>query len=128
MEIEEMKKLVRQLDPAAHTDENTLREASRNGYCAKEYNEDGKLIGMGWIFPRQTLLRKQAVIEDMIVDEAQRGKGLGRKILRDLIRWAREHGVEVIELVTNPKRAAANELYKSEGFALHETNHYLLKL
>jgi len=128
MEIEEIKKLVEQLDPTAYTDEQKLAAALKNGYAAKEYNEEGRLIGIGWIFPRQTLLRKQAVIEDMIVDEAYRGKGLGRKILRELIRWAKEQGVEVVELTTNPKRVAANELYKSEGFRLHETNHYLLKL
>ena len=83
---------------------------------------------MGWIFPRQTLLRHQAVIEDMIVDETYRGKGLGRKILLDLIEWAKKQGVEVVELTTNPKRIAANELYKSVGFQLHPTNHYLLRL
>lgn len=126
MEIDEIKKLIHQLDPTAHTDERKLEAALKNGYVAKEYGENGKLIGMGWIFPRQTLLRKQAVIEDMIVDESYRGKGLGRKILRELIRWAKEQEIEVVELTTNPKRVAANELYKSEGFKLHETNHYLL--
>ena len=83
---------------------------------------------MGWIFPRQTMLMCQAVVEDMIVDESQRGKGLGEKILRDLIKWAKRNGVEVIELTTNPKRLAANSLYKKVGFKLHETNHYLLNL
>jgi len=83
---------------------------------------------MGWIFPRRTLLRKQAVVEDMIVNGNYRGQGLGEKILRDLIKWAKKEGIEVIELTTNPKRVAANSLYKKVGFKLHETNHYLLKL
>src|SRR3989344_1160444 len=127
-EIEQMKKLVSQLDSSAETDERKLAAALKNGHIAKEYDGAGNLVGMGWIFPRQTLIRKQAVVEDMIVDEAYRGKGLGRKILKELIGWARAQGVEVIELTTNPKRVAANELYKSEGFYLHLTNHYLLKL
>ena len=90
--------------------------------------EGGEFIGMGWIFPRQTMLRRQAVIEDMIVDDRYRGKGLGEKILLDLLRWAKSNGVEVVELTTNPKRIAANALYQKVGFKLHETNHYLLKL
>jgi len=126
--FEEVKNLVVQLDSSAIVDETKWEEAVKNGFVATEYNEEGKLIGFGWIFPRQTLLRKQAVVEDMIVDNAYRGTGLGRKILRQLIEWARKAGVEVVELTTNPKRVAANELYKSEGFKLHETNHYLLKL
>ena len=83
---------------------------------------------MGWIFPRQTMLRNQAVIEDMIVDDNQRGKGYGKEIVLDLIKWAKNNGVEMIELTSNPKRIAANELYKKVGFNLHPTNHYLMKL
>lgn len=127
LDINRIKELVFQLDPTAEVSEKNLREAMNNGHLATEYDGD-KLIGMGWIFPRQTMLRKQAVVEDMIVDENYRGKGLGRKILKELIKWAKEQGVEIVDLTTNSKRVAANELYKSEGFKLHETNHYLLKL
>ena len=85
-------------------------------------------MGMGWIFPRRTLLRKQAVVEDMIVNEKYRGRGLGEKILLDLISWAKKQKIEVIELTTNSKRVAANSLYQKIGFKLHPTNHYLLNL
>jgi len=98
-----------------------------NGYCSRKY-VDGKLVGLGWIYSRQTLLRKQAVIEDMIVDGNQRGKGLGKEIVLDLIRWAEESGVQVIELTSNPKRVAANALYQRVGFQLHPTNHYLYRV
>lgn len=124
---EDVVKLVDQLDPTATVTEQSFYKAMLNGYISK-VEEGGKFIGMGWIFLRQTMLRKQAVIEDMIVDENQRGKGLGEKILLDLIGWAKKQGVEVVELTTNPKRIAANALYQKIGFKLHETNHYLLNL
>lgn len=127
LSYQEVKELVKQLDPSAEIDEFKIYAAQLNGYVSKKY-DGGKLVGLGWIFPRQTLLRKQAVIEDMIVDESQRGKGYGKEIVLDLIRWAKENGVEVIELTSNPKRVAANELYKKVGFKLHPTNHYLLDL
>ncbi len=120
----EVKELVKQLDPTAEVKEFSLYKALLNGHVSRIY--DGpRLVGMGWIFPRQTMLRHQAVAEDMIVDTAYRGKGLGEKILLDLIEWAKSKGVEVIELTTNPSRTAANELYKKHGFVLHPTNHYL---
>ncbi len=125
-EIPTVKKLVLQLDPSAEINEQSLYKAILNGYISK-IEKGGKLIGMGWIFPRQTLLRRQAVVEDMIVDEEHRGKGYGEKILKDLLSWAKKQGVEVVELTTNPKRVAANSLYQKIGFKLHETNHYLLK-
>jgi ADP-ribose pyrophosphatase YjhB (NUDIX family)/GNAT superfamily N-acetyltransferase len=126
-DLGKVKDLIAQLDPSAVFNEQSLYKAMFNGYVSK-VEEGGKLLGMGWIFPRQTLLRRQAVVEDMIVDESQRGKGLGEKILLDLIGWCRKEGMEVVELTTNPKRIAANSLYQKVGFKLHPTNHYLLNL
>jgi GNAT superfamily N-acetyltransferase len=125
LDLERVRDLVLQLDPAASVSEQSFREALLHGYMSTVYDGD-LLIGMGWIFPRQTLLRKQAVIEDMVVDVAYRKKGYGERILRDLIDWALRNSIEVIELTTSPQRIAANSLYKKYGFVLHETNHYLL--
>lgn len=126
-DFNQAKELVAQLDPSAILKENSFYQAMLNGYVSME-KEGDKLIGMGWIFPRQTILRKQAVIEDMIVDERFRGRGLGKKILFNLIEWARKNRIDTIELTSNPKRIAANGLYKKVGFQLHPTNHYLYKV
>jgi len=98
-----------------------------DGHIEQIYEED-TLMGMGWLFVRQTMLRKQAVVEDLIVDEVCRGKGYGTKIMLALHEWAKDRGIEVIELTTNPKRVAANELYQKLGYNLHPTNHYLFKV
>lgn len=126
-DITRVRELTKQLDDSAVIDEYTFYEAQLNGTISR-IHDDGKLIGMGWAFPRQTMLRKQAVVEDMIVDDAYRGKGLGKQILLKLIENCKAQKVEVMELTTNPKREAANALYKKVGFELHPTNHYLYKL
>lgn len=126
-DINRVKALVHQLDSTASLNEQSLYRAVLNGYVAQLFDKK-LLIGMGWIFPRQTALRKQAVVEDMIVDEAYRGKGLGRALLTALVKWAKKEGVEMIELTSNPKRLAANGLYQKFGFMLHPTNHYLYKV
>ena len=126
-DLARVQELLTQLDPTARLNEQYLYKAALNGGISKVF--DGPLlIGFGCIFPRQTFLRKQAIIEDMIISQEYRGQGGGRLILKDLISWARLNKCDTIELTTNPKRIAANELYKSEGFKLHETNHYLLAL
>lgn len=127
-DLDRVRELVRQLDSSASVNEYSLYRAVLNGFVSRRFDETGELIGMGWIFPRETLLRKQAVVEDMIVDEAYRGRGLGKALLDDLVRWARSNGVEMIELTSNPKRIAANGLYQKYGFQLHPTNHYLYKV
>ena len=126
-DLKRIQELVSELDSSVKINEQSFYLAKLNGFLATRY-EGSKLIGIGWIFPRQTLLRKQAVVEDMIVDSAYRGKGLGRELLDDLVNWAKDNGVEVIELTSNPQRIAANELYKKYGFELHPTNHYLYKI
>lgn len=123
-DLERIKELLRQLDSSATMNEQYLYKAVLDGFVSKVYDE-GKLIGMGWIFPRQTALRKQAVVEDMIVDNTYRGKGYGEKILLELLDWARKEGMDTIELTTNPARVAANALYQKVGFQIHPTNHYL---
>lgn len=127
IDIEVLKNLNYQLDSSAKIRETNFYHACLNGYVSKKI-VDGKLVGLGWIFPRRTLLRKQAVIEDVVVDEKERGKGYGKDITLDLVRWAKENGVEVIELTSGSHRVAANELYKKVGFQLHPTNHYLYKV
>lgn len=126
-DLKDVRELVAQLDSSASINEDSLYKAVLNGYISK-VEKNGKIIGMGWIFPRRTLLRKQAVVEDMIINDKYRGQGLGKRILIDLIDWAKKQKIEVVELTTNPKRIAANSLYKKVGFRLHETNHYLLEL
>ncbi len=123
-DLEVIKKLMNQLDSSATFNEQYLYKAMLDGFVSKIYDGE-KLIGMGWIFPRQTLLRRQAVVEDMIVDDAYRGKGYGQKMLLELLEWAKQQNMDIIELTTNPTRIAANELYKKCGFQLHPTNHYL---
>lgn len=126
-DLKNVRDLISQLDPSATVNEQSLYKAILNGYISK-IEKNGKLAGMGWIFPRQTLLRKQAIVEDMIVNEKYRGQGYGEKVLLDLIAWAKKQNVEVVELTTNPERIAANKLYQKVGFKLHPTNHYLLNL
>ncbi|OGM13932.1 hypothetical protein A3D84_03385 [Candidatus Woesebacteria bacterium RIFCSPHIGHO2_02_FULL_42_20] len=126
-DLKGVRSLLKQLNPNIVFDEQSLYRATLNGYMSK-VEKKGKLIGMGWIYPRQTLPWNNATIEDMIVDEKYRGQGLGEKILFDLIGWAKRNNIQIIELTTNPKRLAANSLYRKIGFQQFETNHYLLKL
>jgi ribosomal protein S18 acetylase RimI-like enzyme len=68
----------------------------------------------------------RAWIEDVVVDEAARGRGIGAGLTREAIRFARRDGAGAIDLTSNPGRAAANRLYQSLGFRLRPTNAYRL--
>jgi ribosomal protein S18 acetylase RimI-like enzyme len=90
--------------------------------------EDKQIVGVGILFIITKFRGRYAYVEDMVVDEAHRGKGLGKAILQKLISAAKAKGIETIELSTRPSRVPANKLYQKMGFKPKETNVYRLKL
>lgn len=66
----------------------------------------------------------RARIEDVVVDEAMRGKGIGEALVRRALNMAREAGADGVALTSNPRREAANRLYQRVGFKLWRTNLY----
>lgn len=69
----------------------------------------------------------RARIEDVVVDETIRGKGIGEALMRHALTVAREAGADGVALTSNPNRDAANRLYQRLGFAPWQTNLYFYK-
>ncbi len=69
----------------------------------------------------------RAHIEDVVVDEAVRGQGIGEALVRRAMKVAREAGADGVVLTSNPKREAANRLYVRLGFKPWETNLYFYR-
>lgn len=64
-------------------------------------------------------------LEDVIVDESARGRGVGEALVQEGMRRANEAGVLMLELTSMPYREAANRLYKRLGFVRRPTNVYV---
>ena len=78
------------------------------------------------MFPLPTGLR--AWIEDVVVDEAARGQGIGEAMTHEALRIAREAGARTVDLTSRPSRAAAGRLYERVGFTLRESRLYRFPL
>lgn len=70
----------------------------------------------------------KGIIEDVVVDESARGRGVASKLMQRAIDNARENGVSKIELTSRPTRIAANKMYRKFGFEVRDTNFYRLDL
>ena len=85
---------------------------------------DGEIVGTLTLvtFPIPTGLR--AWIEDVVVDSAARGHGVGAALTREAVRLAEADGARTVDLTSRPSREEANRLYERLGFQLRDSKVY----
>jgi ribosomal protein S18 acetylase RimI-like enzyme len=66
----------------------------------------------------------RAWIEDVVVDEASRGRGVAEVLCREALNRASAAGARTVDLTSRPSREAANRLYRRLGFVERDTNVY----
>lgn len=89
---------------------------------------DGKVAGMLTLSHYLAPTGMKMWIEDVVVDEAMRGRSLGRRLVERAVEYARTLGPGTLMLTSRPSREAANALYRSCGFTFKETNNYTMKI
>ncbi len=84
----------------------------------------GQIVGTLTLvmFPIPSGLR--ARVEDVVVDAAARGQGVGAALTLEALRLAREQGARTVDLTSRPSRDAANRLYERLGFQRRESRVY----
>ena len=90
--------------------------------------DDGEIVGTATVIVYTTPFWVKARIDDVVVDEAARGKGVGEALVRACLDIARARGAQVAELQSGVQREAANRLYPRMGFKRRESNLYRLRL
>jgi ribosomal protein S18 acetylase RimI-like enzyme len=63
----------------------------------------------------------EARVEDVVVDEAARGTGVGRGLVVAALEAAAAYDARYVDLTSAPRRMAARRLYQSLGFEARET-------
>lgn len=89
---------------------------------------DGGVVGMLTLALYRIPTGLSAWIEDVVVDERARGRGIGEELTRTAVRLAGEAGAKSVDLTSRPHREAANRLYRRLGFTTRETNLYRFEL
>jgi ribosomal protein S18 acetylase RimI-like enzyme len=125
--VEEFARLIPQLsssNPPPTAEELRAIVASPATQLLLAIDDDGTLLGSLTlaIFRIPTGLR--AWIEDVVVDNAARGRGVGEELNREALRLAAKEGASTVDLTSRPSREAANRLYQRLGFKARQTNVY----
>ena len=71
---------------------------------------------------------KNAYLEDFVVDQSARGKGVGHLLFQAYENWAREKGCKNLEFTCGQGREAAQQFYRDHGADTYDTNFFRKKL
>jgi ribosomal protein S18 acetylase RimI-like enzyme len=85
---------------------------------------DGEIMGSLTLAFYRIPTGLKSWIEDVVVDEAARGRGVGEALNEAALGVARARGAKDVSLTSRPSREAANRLYRRIGFEPRETNLY----
>jgi len=89
---------------------------------------DGLIVGTASVVIVESVSGWVARLEDVVVDTAARGQGVGEALTRAAIDQVRGRGVGQLDLTSAPHREAANRLYQRLGFQRRTTNVYRFPL
>jgi ribosomal protein S18 acetylase RimI-like enzyme len=99
-------------------------------FVASDANLDGenRIVGTLSLIKSDLLSGVRARIEDLVVDKAWRGRGVGEALVREALNLATALEVTTIDLTCRPSREGANHLYRRMGFIRRDTNVYCYDL
>jgi GNAT superfamily N-acetyltransferase len=63
--------------------------------------------------------RPEAIVEAVVVAPSARGMGIGKAMMREAMRLAREAGAAKLALSSNARRLQAHQFYRRLGFTEH---------
>jgi len=89
---------------------------------------EGRIVGSLTLAFYRIPTGVKAWIEDVVVDESARGRGVGDELNRQAIAEAARRGAKNVSLTSRSSREAANRLYRRLGFEPYETNLYRYKI
>lgn len=128
---EAVNELLKQLNKkAVYLSRNELEEIIASSYSNLFVAEleDKKIIGMATLILFRTISAKRGIVEDVVVDRNYRKRGVGAKLIEEVLKKAKEEKFLYLDLTSRPQRKAANRFYQNFGFVKRMTNVYRLKL
>lgn len=121
---------MRRLVPQLSTSAAVPSEAEVAELCGAEATVlllarlDGEIVGMLVLVLFRLPTGMRAWIEDVVVDTAVRGRGVGEALTLEALERARAAGAVTVDLTSRPSRAAAVRLYERLGFERRQTGVY----
>jgi RimJ/RimL family protein N-acetyltransferase len=106
------------------------RLAGPDGFVVGAFDPQDRLVGVaGFVRQAHRKMAHKGLIWGMYVQQAHRGRGLGRRLLQQLLRRAAAlPGIEQVQLGVMADNTAAQALYQSFGFQAYGLERAAIKL
>jgi ribosomal protein S18 acetylase RimI-like enzyme len=101
-----------------------VRVASHPANTILLARQGGRIVGTLTLVVVPSLTGTRARIEDVVVDEASRGGGVGSALTVAALRLAEQARASTVDLTSRPSRVAANRLYVKLGFVPRDSQVY----
>ncbi len=78
----------------------------------------GKVVGMcsAQILISTAEGREAVLVEDVVVREDYRGRGIGKALMNALAKWVRERGISRMQLLADRQNQAGIDFYRKQGW------------
>jgi len=130
--VEAFARLVPQLSrsspPPGESELDEMVNAAGAHVLMARLGENGLLVGTLTLVLFRIPTGVRAWVEDVIVDESARGRGVGEALSRQALETAAGAGARTVDLTSRPSREAANRLYQRLGFERRDTNVWRYRL
>ena len=122
-DLQQIETLLPQLSATARFDServlSLLEAQNAHLFIARE---SGRIVGMATLAMAPLITGWHGSIEDVVVDQSTRGRGIARLLLQAIIDESRRRGLPKLDLTSRPSRESALHLYESVGFVRRNTN------
>ncbi|MEM6845642.1 MAG: GNAT family N-acetyltransferase [Bacteroidota bacterium] len=92
------------------------------------YRARQQIVGLATLSCYRVFSGYKGWIEDVVVDQHQRGKGIGKQLMQAILEKARSLQIQKLYLYTEDEKQAAIHLYEQLGFAQRNSRLYFLNL
>ena len=95
-----------------------LKKENRSYAIKMEAMENGKVLGRAYLYIMFNDLHKEpfGFLEDVFVEEGNRGKGIGTKLVKEVIAEAKKQNCYKIICTSRYENSAVHDLYEKLGF------------
>jgi GNAT superfamily N-acetyltransferase len=99
------------------------------GHVLEVAADQERLVGFIHYFARAALEKPpEVIVQALVVDAAQRGGGIGRRLMLRAETWAVDNGYPSVALGTQTHRDDAHAFYERLGYHVAATSHLMRKM